>query len=291
MPCAFISALMLIYALWPEPKTDLTPLPSPNGYDDFIKAGQLLTSTSGDFTKMTTEELKSLISTNQEPLRLVRLGLERECRVPTEDSMAYCQSHINDLPSVKRVAQLLSAEGRLAEVEERLDEAAKIHMEVMLLGQTSAHGGLVVDKLVGVAVENIGLVGLERIAHRLNAPSCRKAISSLEEIDARADSAAVYIKRDRQWGRKATGTSDLSAWIQSALLTKSFFRNIYQKFTTKLLATERRRRLLLLNLASRAYELEHGKRPSRAEELVPSVLRAIPKDPETGTNLVLNPAL
>jgi hypothetical protein len=74
-------------------------------------------------------------------------------------------------------------------------------------------------------------------------------------------------------------------------MTKSLFpdRQNDQKFTTRLLTTDRRRRQLLLDLASRACELEHGKRPLHAEELVPSLLRAVPKDPETGTNLVLSP--
>ena len=225
MPCAFVTALVLIYALWPEPKVDPAPsLPSPNGYDDFIKAGQLLMgSISADFARMPREELQSCIGTNQEPLRLVRLGLTRECRVPTEDSMAYMQKHLADLSSVKGLALLLSAEGRLAEAEVRYDDAAKNYLEVMHFGQASAHGGLIIDKLVSVAIENIGLAGLERIADRLNTLSCQKTIQSLEEIDALPDSAAKYVARDRQWGGNATDTSALSAWIQSAWMTKSLF--------------------------------------------------------------------
>jgi len=205
--------------------------------------------------------------------------------------MAYMQKHLSDLSSVKGLALLLSAEGRLAEAEGRYDAAAKIHIEVTRLGQASAHGGLIIDKLVSVAIENIGLAGLERIGDRLNTLSCQKTIQALEEIDALPDSAAEYVARDRQWGRKATGTSALSAWIQSAWGTKSLFpyRQRDWSLTAKLLKTDRGRRQLMLNLAARAYELEHGKRPLRAEDLVPSLLRAVPKDPETGTNLVLNP--
>jgi hypothetical protein len=289
MPCALITALVLIYALWPEPKVDPTPsLPSPNGYDDFIKAGQLAATISGDFSQMTTEELRSTLATNREPLRLARLGLQRECRVPTEDSMAYVQTHISDLSSIKRLAQLLSAEGRLAEVEIRYDAAAKIHIEIMHLGQASARGGLIIDKLVGVAVENIGIERLARVVGQLDTQSCRATIAILEEIDARNDVAAVYLKRDRKWVKATYGVSD---WIRAAWIYKSLnpFRNNDQTFSSRLLKTDRRRRQLLLDLAARAYELEHGKRPLRAEDLVPSVLRAVPKDPETGTNLVLNP--
>lgn len=84
----------------------------------------------------------------------------------------------------------------------------------------------------------------------------------------------------------------VSDWIGAAWAYKSLnpFRQNDQSFTAKVLGTDRRRRQLMLNLASRAYELEHGKRPLRVEELVPSYLRAVPKDPETGTNLALNPA-
>lgn len=288
MPLTFVATLGLVYLLWPNPKAELSPpLPSPNAYDDFIKAGGLAAMISGDFSQMTTEELRSSLGTNQEPFRLARLGLQRECRVPTEDSTAYITKHITDLSSIKRLALLLSAEGRMAEAEARYDDAAKIYLEVIRFGQASAHGGLIIDKLVSVAVENIGIEGITRAASQLSTQSCRATIAALGEIDSRNDVAAVYLQRDRKWVRTTYGVSD---WIRGAWIYKSLnpFRKNDQTFTARLLKTDRLRRQLLLNLASRAYELGHGARPSRAEDLVPSVLRAVPKDPETGTNLVLN---
>jgi hypothetical protein len=194
------------------------------------------------------------------------------------------------LSSVKRLAQLLSAEARLAEEEGRYDAAAKIHLDVVRLGQTSARGGLIIDKLVGVAIDNIGLVDLAKTFSHLNLESSRATLRTLEELDARADSAAEYLQRDREWGRKVTGWRGR---IQAMWLARSFFptRLNEKRITFRLLMTDRLRRQLLLKLAAHAYEQEHGKRPSRVEDLVPSVLRAIPKDPEFGTNLVLNPAL
>jgi hypothetical protein len=284
---AFVTALMLAWLVWPESKSaSAPPLPSPNGYDDFMKAGRLLASISFDHTKMLADELRAYVGTNQEPRRLVRLGLERECQVPTEDSTAYIQSHLPALSSVKALAQLLSAEGRLAEAEERYDAAAKIHLEVIHFGQAAARGGLIIDKLVGVAIENIGLTGLERMFSHLNAESGRATLRALEELDARADSAAEYLRRDREWARKAYGWRGR---IQVMWLTKTFFpdRLTAQHFIPRVVAADRRRRQLLLNLAARAFELESGRRPVRTEDLAPAVLRLIPKDPETGTNLVL----
>jgi len=62
-----------------------------------------------------------------------------------------------------------------------------------------------------------------------------------------------------------------------------------QALIQKISAAQTTRRALLLKLAARAYELETGNRPTSALELVPAFLRALPKDSESGTNLVLHP--
>lgn len=244
----------------------------------------------GDFSQMTAEELRSYLSKNQEPLELVRLGLRRECVVPTQNSMDYIQSHITNLASIKHLGRMLSAEARLAEMNMNHEEAARIHSEVIRLGDASSRGGLIIDKLVGIAIEHIGMEGLERKLSQLNKDSCLMQIRTLEDIEIHAETAQAYLEKDRQWSRHAADTGALSMWIQSVIMTKSLFpnRQSERRFITKLHATDLRRRQLLLNLAARAYELERGKKPVRAEDLVPSVLRTLPKAPETGTNLVLN---
>jgi hypothetical protein len=49
----------------------------------------------------------------------------------------------------------------------------------------------------------------------------------------------------------------------------------------------RRTRQLALQLAARALELERGTPVKSADEVVPSVLKAVPLDPETGKPLEL----
>lgn len=282
-----MAAMGAIYFLWPAPPIVTgPPLPSPNGYDDFVKAGTMLASVTGDYTKISGEELKAYVGTNQEPLRLLRLGLTRECKVPTEDSMEYIRGHMTDLMPIKRVAQLLSAEGRLAEMEERLVDAARIHLENVRYGQVSANGGLIIDKLVGIAVENIGMAGLERVVDKLDVQQAREVIAILEDADARSTPASVHIARDRQWARKAGRWTEK---LQAMWEAKTFFfeRQSIQKFTTRIQAADLRRRKLLLSLASRVHELETGKRPQQTSDLVPGILRAIPKDPGTSADLAL----
>ena len=67
-----MAVMGVIYFLWPAPPSATGALlPSPNGYDDFVKAGTMLTTISSAYPKMPMVELKAYVGTNQEPLRLV----------------------------------------------------------------------------------------------------------------------------------------------------------------------------------------------------------------------------
>ncbi len=273
----FLAALVLVYWLWPNaPAAPATPLPSPNGYDDFVAAGDMIVPNPADAARMTTEELRAFIAMNQEPLRLFRLGLTRECQVPVEDSMAYIRRHIRDLSSIKQLARLVAGQARLVEVEMNYSAAALSHLDNIRLGQVSANGGLIINKLVGVAVESFGVEGMERIVGRLDGHQTREIIKTLEAIEARAQSASVFIARDRQWARKAGSFSD---WLQAMWMAKTLFptRLSEQNFNAKVQASDARRRQLLLNLARHVHELETGRPPARLEDMVPSILRVLPK--------------
>ena len=52
---------------------------------------------------------------------------------------------------------------------------------------------------------------------------------------------------------------------------------------------KRREGNLLLNLSARAYELEKGKSPASAADLVPDYLKKIPQDPVAGMDMGYSP--
>src|SRR5712692_91043 len=79
-----VVVLGIIMAPLPPPE----PLPNPNGYDDFVRAGKMIAGRLDDVSELDHEELRALIRTNAEPLRLARLGLTRRCAVPTDAIIA-----------------------------------------------------------------------------------------------------------------------------------------------------------------------------------------------------------
>src|ERR1035437_2715403 len=82
-------------------------LPNPNGYDDFVKAGEAVLGNVGDWPDLDHDSLAALVFTNAEPLRLLRLGLTRQCVKPTDSALT---NNYNWLRGMARLARLLAAE-------------------------------------------------------------------------------------------------------------------------------------------------------------------------------------
>jgi hypothetical protein len=282
----FIVAVLLVVAAavftFSQPAPPPRPLPQPNGYDDFVKAGAMITDNASDYRSMNQVELRAFVTNNAEALKLVRTGLGRECRVPLDYS-ATNDTNIRNLSMLKRLAFCLTAEGRLAEMENRPADAAEAYLAVIRLGCAVSQGGLIIDSLVDIAIESIGTSGMQRLVPTLDATQCREAATALEACEARRESTDTIVRQERAWARRIWGFKGQIA----RLFTFKTLRRIEQKWMSKANAQQTRTRLLLIQFAARAYELEKGERPKSLADLVPAYLKAIPHDPLTGTNMVL----
>lgn len=264
------------------------PLPSPNGYDDFMMASTLLAA-NGDFSVMSHDQLRAMVTQNTEALRLVRVGLTRECRVPLGYSQGDMSQHMSGLGSIKRIAQALTAEGRLAELEYRTNDAARAYLDAMRLGHEATRGGLLIDGLVGTACEAIGRQSLQPCITNLQAAECRAIIGELEAMEKKQESFAEKMKTEKAWRRLTFPFYQRLVYGCMRIFNGGTIKRDEQKMEQKFQAQTDRRNHLLLSLAMRAYELERGRRPQAVSELVPDFLKAIPKDSLVATNSPVKP--
>jgi hypothetical protein len=282
-----VAAVLLVAALiltLGQPAPLPPPLPMPNGYDDFVKAGGMVTDTASDYGTMSEEELRAFMKKNGEALKLVRTGLSRECRVPLDYS-ATNTAFLGNLAAIKRLAQAMTAEGRLAEMENRPADAAAAYLAVMRLGVASSHGGLIINSLVSIAIDTIGAARMEKLAPTLDAKQCREAAAALESCEAQREPTDTIMRQERAWARRVYG-------FKGQLARLLMFKSLKQsegKWVAKAKAQQTRTRSLLIQLAARAYELEKGQRPKSLADLVPVYLKIIPQNPLTGTNMAFYP--
>jgi hypothetical protein len=197
-------ALLILLAVRPTGDAS-PPLPSPNGYADLVKAGKMVSGLPDSYLKTSEQDLRAFVSTNAEALRLVRIGLGRECRVPLFDSEVGFTKHSERLSPLKALAWALAAEGRLAELEQRTNDALRAYLDCFQFGHQIARGGVMIDSLVGVACQAIALRALQGLVPALSVRECGDAIRQIEELEARREPANEAARRDRVSMRRAFG--------------------------------------------------------------------------------------
>ena len=260
-----------------------TPLPKPNGYDDFVKAGQTLVGDPGNYDTMTQEELRSLIATNVEVLKLIRQGLARHSRIALDFSTNYLSVRMPEFMTAKKLACLLVADGRWAEFKHLTNDAAKIYMQTIRFSNEAVRGGVMIDRLLGSACEAIGVGSLQKLVNDLDVQNCRAMIQSLQETRRNREPLMDVLLHEREWMRR---NSTLRERLQSLIPIPAFnpTKRMKQGFLSTVQSREYKLDQLMLELATRAYELENGKLPKSPADLVPEYLEAMPTAPTNATN-------
>jgi len=267
-----------------EPPAPLAPLPNPNGYEDLVKAGKMLGAKEDDYYKTNEAVLRKLVAENAEGLSLARKALKEQCQVTVQFNSAYANNHFSDLVTVKKLATTLACEGKVAEIENRPMDAAKSYLDAIHLGNESARGGVLIDQLVGTAIESIGTSSLQKLVDQLDAKTCRETAATLETLDAQRQTWNDVIQQENAWSRRTfIGLRYRLSLLISDLSIKQDQEKAQQHFINQVAKT----RQLLITLATRAYELDKGHPPASTADLVPAYFKAVPQAPATGTNLML----
>ena len=280
-------ALLVFSANKPIP---LQPLPNPNGYDDFVKAGQLagqlLASGSDYYSATNLDQLQTAVSANSESLRLVKLGLGMECRFPMDHFQTNTRALIQTLISCKVLAQLLAANRRLAELEGRTNDAVTICVETIRIGNEISRGGPMIGRLVGIACEAIGCDPLARLVPAMSPAEARRLIPEIEAIDVGQVPWAEVRRNENAFMREYFRHHPSPILLVESLWSLWFDRSTWKRAEERDALIRARLRLLTMELALRCFRQEHGKVPAKLDELVPAYLKTVPQDPFSGKPLV-----
>jgi hypothetical protein len=261
-------------------------LPNPNGYDDFVRAGNLIVGDMGSFGDLDQNALRELVSSNAEPLRLLRLGLTRTCSFPTDVALTNQGWMIGELPHLKYSALLLRAEGRLAEMDGRPGDAADSYLQAIRFGNEISRGGFLINRLVGIACEAIGQVALAKLVSSLVPQKAADVAKELQKIDQERVGFDEIKHNERRFGtHELFKERNPVHWITGAWEAWRMTRR-YEIRNKILIAHER---LLAAELALRCYRSEVGRLPARLDDLIPNFLSNVPLDPFTDRPMIYRP--
>ncbi len=153
----FLVALGLVVF---RPTQPPSPLPNPNGYDDFLAADKLVVGDALNLYDVKDEELRTVVGQNRAALQAVRQGLTKECQMPLTNDAAYLSQETEHLIRSRKLAYQFIGEGKLAEIEARRADAVQSYLDAIRFGLEVGRGGLMIEKLVGIACERPGLQAL-----------------------------------------------------------------------------------------------------------------------------------
>jgi hypothetical protein len=283
-PFVFFIGLLLFWDA--EPLPPVPPLPNPNGYEDLVRAGKMIKGEVWDYDKADLAKLREIVLTNASALALAQAGLSNPCAVTLPFSRNDMTNHLRDVIGLKNLAQALATEGELAKRENRFSDAVKSDLDLIHLGNASAHGGGLMDQMLGTAMESIGVDQLHELFGQLDAKSCRETAATLVMLDSQRQTWDEVMQQERDWSRR---TFPGIRHELARVMTRDSLNKVYQSAGQKFDAQQIKTRQLIIDLAARAYELDKGHPPANLADLVPDYLKAIPQDPLTGTNMVYSP--
>jgi hypothetical protein len=233
------------------------------------------------------DDLAKLVTTNAEPLKLARIGLARECRVPLENTIESIGRANVTFVSFDHLRGAFRFEGRLAEFEQRPADAVQSYLAITRLGQEIMRGGVIMDAVNGSFVEESGLAPLGPLSALLTAEQCKQLAAALESADAKRETVENIVRQEKIWARRAYGwryyRDAITHYIMRGRIAQARQRasriNVVSQLTRKHIIT----------LAARAFELEHNAKPKTVADLVPTYLKAVPIDPFTGKDMTYPP--
>jgi hypothetical protein len=277
-----IAPLMVVLSRAPAPP----PLPSPNGYDDLLKASAAAGTNGYSYGLVSNAALRKLVSSNAQALRLVRLGLTRQCAVPSAAAMTNNAALLNDLAGMKGLALLLMAESRVHLEDNQPAAAAACCLDAMRLGNEISRRGILLHRRVGIACEAIARYDLVKFVTTLSPAEARPVIATLQEIDRTRVSFDDVMRQERSsFYRQLRANGNPVLWVRALW----DFRATRQMALAHHKVIVAYNHLVATELALRCYRADKSCVPARLEDLVPDYLRRVPEDPFLGRPLIYRP--
>jgi hypothetical protein len=264
-----------------SPRTFSEPArPNPNGYDELVRAGNLIAAVNAPvFETATRAELKSYVAKCGIVYAPVEAALDKPCQVPLRLNQEVFVRMSGEVRSLRTVGRALYGRGRLAAMEGRKNDAITSYTDTIRLGRAGMQGGVIIDMLVGITLEGMGRAGIAKMRKSLSAEECLVLLPRLKELLDRPALSADVLAREAAWDESANGWQWRLFSMIEELTEDAPTKKAVAFASNRDLAQSR---LLLCELAVRAYALQHGRNPATLADLVPSYLPSVPKDPFNG---------
>jgi len=265
------------------------PLPVPNGYDDILRAAEMIGPGTQFYDEMNPEKLAAIVAMNKPAMVLAHDALEKESAVPLDwsaDDTWLAKVHFPRTGKPRRVARAFAAAALVAHRNGERQAAIDFGSDNIRLGQAITKGGLLVDWQVGHAIYGLGLQVLRDEIGSLSRRDCESLLQQVGTQETSFDSLNDIIERELAFYH-ATHSAIESFIIRSVQNRQLKLTRKQMEETDAIYSVTKE--ILLTHLAIRLFQLDENRLPNSLDELVPKYLPAVPQDPFFSGPLIYRP--
>ena len=202
---AIIVGLLLaaVAFLTRPPATAGLPLPTPNAYGQMVKLGGSVQGVPEvSISDCDAETLSAFLDSNRVIVQELETVLKNDSVVPLDFSAAGTSSVIEGLGELRQVMRLLHASAALAQLEDRLVDAADGYVKLLTGARKIQRGGLFIHMQIGAAYERVGWPALEEISSQLSAEDKQNVAWDLQSLVPRDTD---FADREKAWATRSIG--------------------------------------------------------------------------------------
>jgi hypothetical protein len=261
-----------------------TPLPYPaeirtEGYREIVAAGQMLLDEGLDWPdkwyEMSDAELRRAIKEFEPALRRVHSALREDCQFPFTDPSS--EERDSEIAALERLGNVMN---RLCGVDRAGDamlpnERLFVSLDLLRLDDCESRGNGVDTSSCSCFHSDDVVRTVAADSLDLDALQCKALAEKLWQFEAESDPLEDRVHRERIIDENFWGWGSQLHWVIGDWLGCDRYPDERRDDLIRRIEL----RLLLAELAIRAFELEKGHPPANLSELVPDYLPAIPRDP------------
>ncbi|MBC8874557.1 MAG: hypothetical protein H8E44_34400 [Planctomycetes bacterium] len=299
----YVPLAVVYYRMLAEMPVPKHTLPDTNAYPQIMAAVEKLhrlnpteatiadiRDVQGDLAKSKeiAETYRKLMKTLEQPA-FVPLDLEQDAR------HEYFENQMPMFQVLRSLARTWVRESDAATAAKQFDMSAEYGLASVRLGAKRQTGGIIIQSLVGSAIEGIGVEQINRVRRDTSSDEMRRLIEALEAIDRDREPPEVTIAREAVWNDRAytwRNTLGRESPLVLALTEpneQGFSPSVMPTIQAFEFAMNRRdamHRLLMADFAIRLFQHDEGRLPESFEELCPRYLSAVPLDPYSDGPLI-----
>ncbi|MBN2295399.1 MAG: hypothetical protein JXM70_23410 [Pirellulales bacterium] len=257
-------------------------MPTPNGYDTFVRVGkELVKITVPDLSmpgSITKQSLAAFKRQSDGLLAQAHEALDQECQCLAFSEETWQQSWLPEIQAIRELARGFAVQGYTAHMNSEDNKAIECYLATVRMGKASSRGGLYIDALVGIACEGIGLNHLHDLQTSLSEEQLLELAQTLCSMQELNEPLEVIAARDE------VADYYICGWVGRLQLMLEKISQPDDLFSKKLMGIALQRRqsqyqILLIEIALTRYHNKHGIYPQKLDALVPDFLGELPKEP------------